>query len=71
MLGGYKSRPDCLVWLGKERWANLEIDGEAHVNRADHERDRDLGIPVLRLKTADVLASDLWDRVDRFLRPGG
>lgn len=51
-------RVDALVlvrYRGRSFWCTVEIDGEGHNPTWDAERERALGLPVVRLVSADVI----------------
>ena len=58
-VNGYKHRPDCLLYRPGPGWSVIEIDGKGHRSERDLQRDKDLGLPTLRLDTADVFSKNL------------
>ena len=56
LLQNQKHRVDCLMRVGAERWAVIEVDGDGHRSSWDERRDRWMDMPVVRLSRAEVLA---------------
>ena len=62
-IEGRPLRVDVLVCAGNQRFRIVEIDGEAHNGMWDPMREKSLAMPVLRLKSYDVQAPNLVDRL--------
>ena len=48
----------CRIRYGRI-WINVEVDGSGHESRFDQQRQADLGLPTVRIDTADLMSPKL------------